>query len=226
MSIASIFVVDIGTTRIKAAVFDMDNHCLGLQSIDMEERTGERTGEIFRNIDATFWLSALAQLARGLLTPAVRDGLKAVVISGNGPTILPIDREGKPLALAMTWLDRRAQKEAAEASMALHYSVDAAFNLPKILWIRHNNPSLYERTYAFVSCPEFVAGRLTGEWTTCVPNEGYTRIIWDDSALTALSLDREKFPRFVGVGEVVGYVHSEAEKLRLSEGCSCGDGGS
>jgi len=189
MSNATIFVVDIGTTRIKAAVFDMDNHCLGLQSIDMEERTGES----LENIDATLWLSALTQLAQGLLIPAVRDGLKAVVISGNGPTILPIDREGKPLALAMTWLDRRAQKEAAEASRALHYSVDAAFNLPKILWIRHNNPSLYERTYAFVSCPEFVAGRITGEWTTCVPNEGYRRIIWDDTALTALSLDRENF---------------------------------
>jgi len=207
-----IFAIDIGTTRVKAALFDDNGTCLGLDASDLS--ISEQNS--FREIDARLWLGALAELARKLVVGAGRDGtratepLRAIVVSGNGPTILPIDARGEPLAPAITWLDRRAQRESEEASAALRYPLDAAFNLPKILWLRRNMPSLYRCAARFLSCPEFVIGRLTGEWTTCLPNQGYTRIVWDMAAIGALGLDAEKFPRFAGIGAIVGQVSTSA----------------
>ncbi len=209
-----IFTIDIGTTRVKAALFDDDGACLGLDATDLS-LAGQNS---FREIDAHLWLNALTLLAKKLLGGAERGRgrakkpLRAIVVSGNGPTILPVDERGEPLSPAITWLDRRAQRESEEASEALHYPLDAAFNLPKILWLRRNMPTLYERTALFISCPEFVIGRLTGEWTTCLPNQGYTRIVWDDEAIEALGLDAAKFPRFAGIGEIVGKVSASASR--------------
>jgi len=204
-----IFAIDIGTSRVKAALFNMEGTCLGLEGIDLLASHSKALTEI----DAHLWLSAMIRLSERLLTREHRSSLTAIVVSGNGPTILPIDQYGEPLAFALTWLDRRAQKEAEEASRVLKYPLDAAFNLPKILWLRRNLPSLYERTAYFVSCPEFVIGRLTGEWRTCLPNEGYTRIVWDSAAIDSLVLDQDKFPRFSAVGEIVGEVSTIASDI-------------
>ncbi len=210
-----IFTVDIGTTRVKAALFDPEGRCAGLAAVELEESASNT----YHEVDARLWLGALSDTASRLLSGRARSSLRAIVVSGNGPTILPIDARGKPLAPAITWLDRRAQKEAEEASAALNYPLDAAFNLPKILWLRHHSPQLYASSRFFVSCPEFVIGHLTGEWTTCLPNEGYTRIIWDRAALESLSLDTEKFPPFAGIGEIVGRVHARAaEEFGLPQG--------
>lgn len=206
-----IFAIDFGTSRVKGAIFDALGACLGMAEVELAE--DPRSTGLIHEIDARSWLTAMAEIAGRLLSPisqAERAALHALVVCGNGPTILPIDEHGEPLANAITWLDRRASLESEEAGTALGYSLDAAFNLPKILWIRRHMPSLYEASRYFVSCPEFVAGRLTGEWTTCVPNQGYTKIIWDEAALRALALDEGKFPPSIGIGSIVGHVHTLA----------------
>lgn len=210
-----ILAVDIGTTRVKASLFDPEGRCAGLAAVELTESTSNSYNEV----DARLWLRALSDISSQLLSESVRRELNAIVVSGNGPTILPIDARGEPLANAITWLDRRAQEEAKEASVALSYPLDAAFNLPKILWLRRHSPQVYASSRFFVSCPEFVIGHLTGEWTTCLPNEGYTRIIWDAVALEALSLETEKFPPFAGIGEIVGRVRaSAADEFGLPQG--------
>lgn len=203
-----ILAVDIGTTRIKAALFDAEGRSFKLEIVDLPDESSN----YYEEINARLWLKAFSEIISRLIATREKNELKAIVICGNGPTILPIDERGEPLAPAITWLDRRAQQEAKEASIALNYSLDAAFNLPKILWMRQHLPNIYNRAHLFVSCPEFIAGRLSGEWTTCLPNQGYTRIIWDTKALEMLRLDIEKFPRFVGVGEIVGYIHDHAAR--------------
>jgi xylulokinase len=210
-----ILTVDIGTTRVKAALFDPEGRCAGLAAVELEESTANSSHEV----DARLWLRALSDISSRLLSGVAGRQLRAIVVSGNGPTILPVDARGEPLAGAITWLDRRAQKEAEEASEALNYPLDAAFNLPKVLWLRRHSPHVYASSRFFVSCPEFVIGHLTGEWTTCLPNEGYTRIIWDRAALESLSLDTEKFPPFAGIGEIVGRVRAKAaDEFGLPQG--------
>ena len=117
--------------------------------------------------------------------PAGFRAIEAIVISGNGPTIVPIDGVGKPLWNALTWMDRRASHQAAEAGRALGRQIDPEYNLPKILWFREHKPDVYKKAKFFVSCPEYVCGRLSGTWATFLPAQGFQEIIWDDEALEA-----------------------------------------
>lgn len=203
-----ILAVDIGTSRAKAGLFDNSGTCRGIAAADYGELGPSQSNGI--EIDARLWLHALRSLVADLAPGSARNAIRAVVICGNGPTILPVDCAGQPLAPAMSWLDRRATVEAEEASRKLGHPIDAVFNLPKILWLRKHRPELYERAHLFVSCPEFVAGRLTGAWTTCVPNAGYTAIIWDEASLRVFDLDERKFPPSVPIGSIVGKVHRQA----------------
>ncbi len=134
-----VLAVDIGTTRVKAALFDPEGKCAGLAAVELAESVSNSYNEI----DARLWLRALSDISSQLLSESVGRELNVIVVSGNGPTILPIDARGEPLANAITWLDRRAQEEAKEASVALNYPLDAAFNLPKILWLRRHSPQVY-----------------------------------------------------------------------------------
>lgn len=111
-----ILAVDIGTTRIKAALFDAEGRSLKLEIVDLPDESSNYDEEI----NARLWLKAFSEIIARLIATGEKNELKAIVICGNGPTILPIDERGEPLAPAITWLDRRAQQEAKEASIALN----------------------------------------------------------------------------------------------------------
>jgi xylulokinase len=157
------------------------------------------------------WLEAF-QTVLGRLGPL--GGTEAVVISGNGPTLVPVTGEpewkagGLSLAAdaARLWLDRRAREEAALISARAGDFVDPGFFLPKALWIKNHQPRLYEGTRYFLSAPEFLAYALTGQARTIFPSRGFERWFWDGELLRALDLDPGRFPPFIAPGEIIGEV--------------------
>ncbi|HOV94219.1 MAG TPA: FGGY-family carbohydrate kinase [Spirochaetales bacterium] len=216
-----ILAIDIGTTSAKAALFDSEASCSALAKADIP--TLHLEDPVCHEVAPSAWEMAVASMAWDLAgdDPAGFRSIEAVVVSGNGPTIVPIDANGKPLWNALTWMDRRASAEAADAGRALGRQIDPEYNLPKILWFREHKPDVYEKTRLFVSCPEYICGRLSGRWTTFLPAQGFEEIIWDDEALEALKLDKEKFPPFAKPGERLGVVTAEGEDLfGLPEGVS------
>jgi xylulokinase len=82
--------------------------------------------------------------------------------------------------------------------------VDSGFFLPKALGIKNREPGLYEKTKAFLSCPEYLACALTGERRTVFPSEGFDRWYWTREVLETLELDSEKFPPFISPGDIIG----------------------
>jgi len=207
-----ILAIDIGTTSAKAALFGRDGACGSVARADVPAITGNNP--IKQEIDPRAWVSAVGTILDSLASRSA-GGLKdveCVVVSGNGPTLLPVDVAGKPLHNAITWMDRRATAETALAEPILGRTLDPAFNLPKVLWIREHLPRLYERTRWFSSCPEYICARLCGNWVTFLPAEGYQEIIWDGPTLAKLGLDESKFPPFARLGSIVGDVTLKASR--------------
>lgn len=201
-----ILAIDIGTSSAKAARFSGSGECelLAEEPLAAIPPSEPLAGEI----DAGAWASALAALARRLLADGSRP--EAVAISGNGPTLLPVDAAGRPLHPALSWMDRRPAAEAAEASLAAGASIDASFCLPKALWFLRRRPELYERTAAFLSCPEYAAMLLSGERLSVVP-AGYEKHYGERPSLEALGLDPAKFPPRVLPGASAGSVSAAGE---------------
>ena len=135
------------------------------------------------------------------------------MVSGNGPTLVPVGRDGRPLDFAMTWLDRRGVEEARLAAEATGRYVDPSFYLPKALWLFRHKPRVYRDTRHFLACPEFVDFFLTGEACTVLPSEPFQPYIWTAEAIEKLGMDPRKFPPFVRPGADIGRVRAEAEEV-------------
>lgn len=214
-----ILAIDIGSSSAKAAIFDRGGNCLARAKTPLSFIEGQDPA--VHEADATRWIEALNALVPQVSARAgtAAEKIACVIVSGNGPTIVPVDAEGQPLHNAITWMDRRAADESARILGALGRSLDPAYNLPKVLWFRDRLPGIYGRTAAFLSCPEFVCARLTGSFSTCLPAAGFEKIIWSREDLARLSLDPSKFPPFLKPGKEVGRVRREAAALSgLPEG--------
>jgi xylulokinase len=205
-----ILAVDIGTSTFKAAIFGYDGACLARTAIPMPE-SGEET-------ESSVWLRAFETAVLRLGTPGNLNGLEALVICGNGPTLVPVtgapELGGTGLSLpagrARLWLDRRARQESEKVSALAGAYVDPGFFVPKALWIKNREPGLYEKTRYFLAGPEYLVYALTGEARTVFPSAGFERWYWDRDLLEGLGLDSAKFPPFAAPGELIGTVAAAA----------------
>jgi xylulokinase len=181
--------IDIGTSSVKGAVIGIDGKLKSWNRVSLYTATGED----FAHWDADRWRKALGLLLDGLEN---HDRIDGIVVSGNGPTVVPIGSDGLPVFEALLWLDRREIRKPEVASLFL----------PKILWFAEEYPAIYEKTDSFLSCPEYIAFVLTGEKVTATPSTEFSSYIWTEEAIGRYGLDTDKFPPTVSITTAVGTV--------------------
>ncbi|MDR0456561.1 MAG: hypothetical protein LBH20_07770 [Treponema sp.] len=207
--------VDIGTSIFKSAIWDFEGSRLAFAAVPLSINLSDG---MRHETDSGQWLQAFEDCCRSLAVSVPLAAVEAIVISGNGPSLVPVLGRPEctakglnvPAAPARLWLDRRAVQAAEQVSALLGNFVDAGFFLPKALDIKINEPHLYEKAQCFLGCPELLAFALTGEARTVFPSDGFERWFWNDSILERLGLDREKFPPFIRPGEVFGALAPQA----------------
>ncbi|MGA2976906.1 MAG: FGGY-family carbohydrate kinase [Spirochaetia bacterium] len=204
-----ILAYDIGTTFLKAALVSIDGKVLA--SAQSPVRMVETRDRDRHECDANTWLSGIS-LVTAQLGLREKGRIRGVVVSANGPTLVPVDDDGQPLDFAMTWMDRRAQEEADIVAEFSDTPLDASFYLPKAFWIMRHKPDIYERTRHFLPCAEYVSFFLTGNAVRIIPTQLFKDFFWNEGAVPRLHMDQEKFPPFVDVGELLGTVGQEAEE--------------
>ncbi|MDR1587779.1 MAG: hypothetical protein LBS57_10015 [Treponema sp.] len=203
-----ILAIDIGTSSFKTALwtFDMIRVAGASAPLSIAVNDGLR-----HEADPKQWPEVLEACCRRL---GSLSAVEALVISGNGPSLVPVTGPAgmavggaaPSAAAARLWLDRRAGKAAAEVSAAIGDYVDPGFFLPKALGIKNDEPALYGRILFFLGCPEYLAYALTGEARFVFPSEGFDRWYWNDEVLRKLGFDAEKFPPFIFPGDTIGTV--------------------
>jgi xylulokinase len=210
-----ILTIDIGTTSFKGALFTAQGECQHVVSLPLSIKSSSPE---YHEAESDQWLRAFADCMAQMASAALSQ-VKAIVVSGNGPSLVPVtgmpgaadgSTHGADGALhldaapALLWLDRRAREESARVSELMGGFVDPSFFLPKALWIKNQQPALYEKTRYFLSCPEYLSCALTGIARTVFPSQGFDRWYWNRETLDQLGLDAEKFPPFVSPGTVIG----------------------
>lgn len=207
--------LDFGTSSIKGGLIDGEGRLTAWQ----HEGLLDSAAADLAHWQPRLWLTGFAQIVARMRRSGLLDNraLRAIVLSGNGPTVVPVDRRGLSLGESLLWVDRRT----------LRASETSSFYLPKIAWIKEKQSELYEQTGAFLSFPEYLNLYLSGEQATITPSEEFREYIWTDEQLQAFGLDVRKFPPFVRIGERIGTVTRRAgEELGLPEGLPVIAGGS
>src|SRR6185295_1494845 len=107
--------IDLGTTEVKVGLVGLDGRLLGLARAGYETETEPATGCAEQDPEA--WWGAIGLAVRELVRLDVGE-VCAIGIDGHGPTLVPVDSEGRVTHPAIIWQDTRSTAEAAELSEA------------------------------------------------------------------------------------------------------------
>lgn len=167
--------LDIGTTALKAAVFDTAGTLLAVSTqeyslltpqVNYVEVPGEVYWDAFRN--------AVADLKTK--HPMGEEDEVSLGISAQGETIFFLDRDGNLLRNAIVWMDNRAQDEAQMLKEAFgdetcfrvtgQVSFEPCWPASKILWVRQHEPEIFAKTDKFLLIEDYFIYRMTGKFAT------------------------------------------------------------
>jgi xylulokinase len=215
--------IDIGTSSAKAALTTSDGDVVATASRP-HRMSIPRPGWAEHDPE-TIWWDGVVTLCRELLAEAGRTPA-AVCVSGIGPCVLAADESFRPLRPAILYgVDTRAAREiddlteelGAEAILERGGSALSTQAVgPKLLWLRRNEPEVWDRTRRLLMASSFAVARLTGEYvldhhsaSQCDPLYELESGRWIDewAELVAPGLE---LPRLLWPGEQAGVVTTAA----------------
>lgn len=224
MSTTAVLGIDIGTTLVKALAVDERGNVLGTGSYEYPLFT-EVGGIVEQN--AQDWVSCLTIAARGALA-GTGASVRAISLSTQGATMVPIGASGRPLCRAITWMDRRSEAEAVELDSVLGknavyrktgWASSAILDAAKILWLRRNRPDIFAQTACFATTLEYVNRFLTGRLVTDPSNAGIRNLYniaqrrYDPDILACLGITADRLPEVVESGSFIGTLTPQAAEM-------------
>ena len=178
------------------------------------------------------WVDATFETIKGVVDKANVDvkNIKGVSISGlYGGSGIPVDKDIKPLAPCLIWMDRRAEKEVkwVEENIDLNELfevtgnyVNSYFGFTKILWMK-NNLNIWDKIKYFLPPVSYVIYKLTGEIAVDHSSAGNIGGVydikkrkWSAEMLEKLGIPLSFFPeRLVDCTEIVSGISESAGRI-------------
>ena len=210
--------LDIGTTGVKAALFDTAGNMLGG---GLQEYTLETPAPDIVELPAeVYWQSAQAAIRQAIEQAAVApENIKALSVTGQVETLIMVDESGKELRKAIVWLDNRASEEAK--FLEEKFGSNELFRLsgqtemlpcwpaPKILWYQKHEPENFARTAKYLMVEDYIVYKLSGKFVTStglLPSTLYFDIRtnqYDSAMLEALNITADQLPELKNCAEVM-----------------------
>jgi FGGY-family pentulose kinase len=190
-----------------------------------------------------WWQAARSAIGQALALAGVGpERIAGIGLDCTACTVVACDHVGRPLRGALLWMDQRSHRQAdllsATGHPVLRYvsgRVSPEWMLPKALWLKTNEPAVYDQADRIVECTDWLMYRLTGRWSLSLNHVAvkwnYARPDggWPLGLLAAVGLDDlpAKWPEDIvplGRGEGV-LCRTAADELGLSAGTPVAEGG-
>jgi len=192
----------------------------------------------------TDWWQGVCRNTRELMAghSELRGKIAGIGVSGHMLGCLPVDSEGEALRPCMIHSDCRATGQCEivqnrigrDAIYRLTGNIlDPRSSLCKVLWIKANEPEVYERTARFLQSKDYVVGRMTGSHDSTDYSDA-SHAQWLDiraksyatDVFVELGIESAKFPALHRSTDVVGKLTREsARALDLPAGIPVVAGG-
>lgn len=210
--------IDVGTSSIKVVAVDPTGKLLAVASSPMSIVV-ERPGWSEQN--PADWWSGTCLAIRQILSEINSPEVLAVGLSGQMHSLVSLDSSLKVLRPAILWNDVRSNAEATYVretvgNASLQRLVGnpslEGFTVTKLLWMRNNEPQLYENLSHMLLAKDYVRFRLTGELATDPSDASATLLFdianrrWSDEMCNMLDIDPGLLPPIVESAEIVATV--------------------
>ena len=161
---------DVGTTAVKAAVFDKSG---AVEARFVENYPTQRRGIAFVEQDPEDWVRLIKKALR------IFDGneIAAIGLCSQVNTHIFVDADGNALCPAIVWKDRRASDEAAsldaqvtskqkEAWWGVPMPIDSSHAIARMAWVAKNQPDIWSKTRWVMLPKDYCMLKLTGKAST------------------------------------------------------------
>jgi xylulokinase len=226
--------LDIGTGGSRALLVDSKGAVVAGFTAPHEDMKMERP--LWAEQRPENWWDAAQLAIQGVLKAAGANGsqVKAVGLSGQMHGLVLLDANNQVVRPALIWCDQRSQPQVdfinqtvGRANVVAHTAnpMLTGFTLPKLLWVRDNEPANFEKARKLLLPKDYVRFMLTGEHVTEVSDASGTGLLdvvtrrWSSPMIERLKLDASLLPGLKESIEITGAVTKAAAKATgLKEG--------
>jgi len=232
--------IDVSTTATKALLVDESGTVVGIGRSTYDFDTPR---PLWSEQNPALWWDATRTAIGQVLSAAGVDAadVRGVGLTGQMHGLVMLDDRGAILRPAILWNDQRTQTECDEIRAIvgkpelIRISGNDAltgFTAPKILWVKHNEPDVFDHTATILLPKDYVRYRLTG--TRAVDRAGGSGTIlfdlarrdWSDVLARVLGIPRAWLPQTFEGTEMSGTVNAAAaEATGLTQGTPVFGGG-
>ncbi len=245
---------DIGTTGVKTCVFEISNtvRLLGSASQGYKLYVFPDGGA---EQDPDEWWEAMCATSKKAVAEA---GIDASLIEGISfcsqmQGLVLVDKEGKPVRRAMSYMDQRAREELKKGiahgvqiagasipillkSLMITGAVAASVKDPvwKYNWVKNHEPENFSRVHKWLDVKEALICRMTGKFVM-TRDSAFGALLydlrkghecWSESLCKSLGVDIRHMPDIINSTDVAGTLREkEAAELGLKAGIRVYGGG-
>lgn len=223
---ASILGIDLGTSSVKAMLLDINHGVMGLESmaydVDVPSVSyAEQSPEI--------WWKSLVLIIKKLQQkhPKEFEQIVSIGFSGQMHGIVVLDKAGRVLRPAILWLDQRSKEQLAyikksmtkqEMAEVFHNDVFTGYAFPSLLWIRDNEPEVFEKIDKIMQPKDYIRYKVTGIIGMEVSDASSTLMfdpkkrVWAKAIIQRFKLPQNIFPKCYESTDIAGCVTKTCAK--------------
>lgn len=224
----SLLGLDIGTSICKGVAYSLDGEILAAGSCEyptLHPQPG------WAELDSHQVWSCIKEVIAEIAANTSHDPVTAVSMSTMGEAMTPVSRDRKILGNSILFMDTRGAEYAEQLEEHMgqerFYKINPnilgpQYSLPKLKWIKKNQPELYQRTYKFLLWADFVAFMLGCDPVTSYSHANRTLLFdicketWADEILSFMDIDTQLLPTLAASGTIAGTISNAiADELHL-----------
>ena len=223
--------VDLGTSSVKVLLVD---------ETGAVRKTASRTYPLefpqpgWSQQNPADWWNAVVQCVPELLEGEDKSQVAGLSVGGQMHGLVVLDENDQVIRPAILWNDGRTGRETEELNadfgkeklLSLVGNIAfAGFTAPKLLWMRRNEPELFQKIKKIMLPKDYLVYRLTGVHSCDYSDASGMLLLdvanrrWSPELLSYCSVTEEQMPKLFESYESVGTVLPEiAAQLGLPEG--------
>ncbi|MBQ8884336.1 MAG: xylulokinase [Oscillospiraceae bacterium] len=230
---AYIIGVDCGTSGTKTVLFDELGTVISSMTIEYpmyQPKNG------YAEQEPCDWANAMISTIKGVMAKSgvSKFDVKGIGISGQMHGLVMLDKDDNVLRRSIIWCDQRTAKEVAEMNEKLgekkliEITANPAltgWTASKILWVKNNEPDIYEKCRHILLPKDYLRLILTGEYATEVSDASGMQLLdvknrcWSKEVCDTLGIDMSMLGKVYESCEVTGKLTKKmADELGLCEG--------
>lgn len=232
--------IDIGTSGTKTVLFDEKGNVLAYA---LEEYPLYQPENGWAEQDPDDWWKAVYITIQEVIQKNAikKEDIKGVGLSGQMHGAVLLNKDNTVLRKAIIWCDQRSSKECEQITSLvgkdklIKITANPAltgFTASKVMWVKNNEPKIYEKINKILLPKDYIRFKLTGEFATEVSDAGGMQYLdiskrkWSSYILEKLEVDKEWLGTVYESQEITGRISREAAALTgLKEGTPVVGGG-